>query len=328
VTIRLDDDALGRLTAAMGSTGPGHERYRFDGEIARGGMGTVYRAWDRVLEREVAIKVLRGATPSPSLARRLAQEARILARLDHPGLIPVHDAGELDDGRAFYVMRLVRGVRLDEHLARTSSLAERLRLFLRIAEPVAFAHAHGVVHRDLKPANIMVGPYGEVLVLDWGIAKVRDSNDPSDPGGGRATTPETALAGDDSQATGSGAVLGTEGFMAPEQAAGGSAAVDERADVYALGAILGLMLEGLDRPAPRALVAVRRQAGAVRASDRYEGVAPLAADVTRFLDGAPVSAYRENPVEWVARFVGRHRTAVMLVIGYLLVRMALLAFGR
>ena len=128
------------------------------------------------LDRDVALKVLARRPRRRQAAARLEREAQILARLEHPGIVPVHDAGMLADGRVFYVMKLVRGERLEE--ARTGApIAEALRLFLRVCETVGFAHAHGVVHRDLKPSNIMVGPFGEVLVLDWGIARVRRSPD-------------------------------------------------------------------------------------------------------------------------------------------------------
>ena len=140
-------------------------------------MGTVYRAHDEVLGRDVALKVINAVGPHVALAARLQQEAHVLARLEHPGIVPVHDAGTLGDGRAFYVMKLVRGASLPDHLAREPRLDERLRIFERICEPVAFAHAHGLVHRDLKPANVMVGSFGEVLVLDWGLAKALDSMD-------------------------------------------------------------------------------------------------------------------------------------------------------
>jgi serine/threonine protein kinase len=140
--------------------------------LGRGGMGTVYLALDRRLDREVALKVAQLPEGGGEEVERLLREARVLARLEHPGIVPVHDAGLLPDGRAFYVMKRVRGLRLDEH-ARGILLPERLRAFERVCEAVAFAHAHGVIHRDLKPENVMVGPFGEVLVLDWGVAKVR-----------------------------------------------------------------------------------------------------------------------------------------------------------
>ena len=139
--------------------------------LGRGGMGAVYLAHDSRLDREVALKVVQLPEGKGDLDRLLL-EARVLAQLEHPGIVPVHDAGVLPDGRAFYVMKHVRGYGLDEY-ARTAPLPERLRAFERICEAVAFAHAHGVIHRDLKPENVMVGPFGEVLVMDWGVAKVR-----------------------------------------------------------------------------------------------------------------------------------------------------------
>jgi serine/threonine protein kinase len=146
------------------------ERYEITRRLGRGGMGIVYAAHDRVLRREVAIKVLNEVGAEAAVERLLA-EAQILARLEHPGIVPVHDAGALADGRVFYVMKLVRGDRLDAAIA-ARTLNERLDIFLRICEAVAFAHAHGIVHRDLKPENVMLGPFGEALVMDWGVAKV------------------------------------------------------------------------------------------------------------------------------------------------------------
>ena len=167
------------------------ERYEVTRRIDRGGMGVVYEARDRVLDRDVAIKVLDDGARHGVAERRL-EEARILGRLEHPGIVPVHDAGVLSDGRVFYVMKLVRGETLDAAFGRRS-LNERLEVFLRICDAVSFAHAHGVVHRDLKPQNIMLGAFGEVLVMDWGVATRAD--------GGPLP----------------GAIAGTPGYMAPEQ---------------------------------------------------------------------------------------------------------------
>src|SRR5262249_47782328 len=233
-------------------------RYQLLGVAGTGGSGTVYVVRDVELGRRVALKVL--DVEDEDLGARLRREAQVLARLEHPGIVPVHEVGTLADGRLFYTMKLVDGERLDRHVAQLS-LAERLRLFLRVADAVGFAHAHGVVHRDLKPANIMVGPFGEVLVLDWGLAKRVGSD--ADP----------LRRGD----TASGAVLGTPGFMAPEQQAGGSAAVDARADIYSLGAILASLLPS---PAPAALRAVAALAMAREPGDRYPDVTALARDVT------------------------------------------------
>ena len=166
----LSDAAVTRLRAL--GRWPEFEsgRYAVVEEIGRGGMGTVYLALDEELGREVAIKIP-NALASASLERRLRNEARVLARLEHPGIVPIHDAGRLADGRLFYVMKRVRGRTLGEHLRDNPDLNERLRLFERVCEPVAFAHAQGFIHRDLTPGNVMLGAFGEVMVMDWGVAK-------------------------------------------------------------------------------------------------------------------------------------------------------------
>jgi serine/threonine protein kinase len=268
-------------------------------------MGTVFRAHDAELDRDVAVKVLR-FPGSPDWVERFHQEARTIAALEHPGIVPVHDAGILPDGRAFYVMTMVRGRRLDAHLASLASLADRLRLFQRVIEPVAFAHSRGVVHRDLKPANIMVGPFGEVLVMDWGLAQL--------PGSG----PEP------------GVILGTAGFMAPEQARGDGHGVDARADVYALGAMLTELLRvgPPDSRSLRALRAIAARAMAPAPGDRYAGAAELSADVGRFLDGEPVEAYPESLWDRLARLAGRYRTPLVLILAYLTMRLLLLLIER
>ena len=159
-------------------------------------------------------------------AKRLRREAGILARLEHPGVVPVHEVGRLADGRLFYVMRLVRGSRLDEFV-RDAALAMRLRIFLRIRETMSFAHAQGVIHRDLKPSNVMVGAFGEVLVLDWGIARLLEQR--AGTGGSRPEREMPAGPPGADADTAAGTVLGTPGFMSPEQAQGDLARVDARA---------------------------------------------------------------------------------------------------
>jgi serine/threonine protein kinase len=274
------------------------ERYEITRRLGRGGMGIVYAAQDRVLRREVAIKVLNEIGHQAGTEHLLA-EARILGRLEHPGIVPVHDAGMLADGRVFYVMKLVRGDRLDVAIA-SRTLNERLDLFLRICDAVAFAHAHGIVHRDLKPENVMLGPFGEVLVMDWGVAKVAGS------------APDVE------------AVVGTPGYMAPEQVRD-AGRVDSRADIYALGVILEAMLPD---PPPKPLVAIARHARAARVEHRYAEVPGLVHDVHRFREGAPVDAYRESPLERLARVYRRHRVPITLVLVYMVVRVILLLWFR
>ena len=272
------------------------ERYEVLERVGRGGMAVVYAARDHVLERDVAIKVL--DSPDPSRASRLLQdEARILGRLEHPGIVPVHDAGTLPDGRVFYVMKLVRGERLDVAIDSRTSLGERLELFLRICDAVSFAHAQGIVHRDLKPENIMLGRFGEVLVMDWGVAKLLQQTECDE------------------------VIVGTPGFMAPEQSVDGGVNVDARADVYALGAMLSGMLG--PRPA-RPLAAIARRAQADQKDERYDAVTSLAADIVRFRDGQPVDAYEESVIERLARVYRRHRLPILLVLAYMAMRVVLL----
>lgn len=253
-------------------------------EIARGGMAVVYEANDARLDRTVALKVLALELSSPEAARRMREEARTIARLEHPGIIPIHDIGELPDGRVFYTMKLVRGTTLKQP-ASDRSRAELLRIFLRICDAVGFANASGVVHRDLKPENIMIGAFGEVMVMDWGVAaSIHSSPD----------------------------VAGTHGFMAPEQLRGEPA--DQRADIFALGAILSHV--STDKP----LRSIANKAMAANPVDRYPSATELAADVARYLDGQPVGAYRENVLERAGRWTRRNLALVGIVAAYLVMR--------
>lgn len=292
------------------------DRYQIRERVGEGGMGVVYRAFDRLLGREVALKVVRPDADPEAFTHRLRREAEILARLEHPGIVPVHDAGVLADGRAFYVMKLVRGGRLDE-VAAGQGRAATLRLLLRVCDAVASAHAQGIVHRDLKPANVMIGPFGEVLVLDWGIARIlrEPGEGPAVPG----TPPANPAQPDD---TAPGAALGTPGFMAPEQGRGDGSQVDTRADIFALGEVLRTLAGPDAPPALRAIVA-RAKAGDPAA--RYPTVEAFAADVAAFLDGLPVAAYREPVSERLARLYGRYQTPILLVVAYLVMRLLFLA---
>jgi serine/threonine-protein kinase len=317
---RLPDTTIAHLRRVADWPDLPGERYEILEPIGQGGMGTVYRARDRALDREVALKVLRAEVSSPEWAARLEREARILARLEHPGVVPVHDVGTLTDGRIYYLMKLVRGQRLDQ-FAQQVTLAEVLRAFLRICDTVGFAHAQGVVHRDLKPTNIMVGPFGEVLVLDWGIARLADSADGITVGGTPSTGP-----GD----TASGTVLGTPGFMAPEQALGAVHLVNQSADIYALGAMLRVLVTSgpRDHPIPRPLIAVWERAMAAEPGSRYPTASELGAEVTRFLDGLPVHSYREPLLERLARLYVRYQTPILLVMAYLTMRLLFLVLRR
>lgn len=260
------------LLRRLRESSPRRSRYDLKGEVARGGMGVILRAFDRTLRRDLAMKVIGGpeasgptaATPpidSKSLGRFL-EEAQITGQLDHPGIVPVHELGLDDDGRIYFTMKLVQGEDLRAVFARVHDPANRewsqaraLATLLRACEAVAFAHDRGVVHRDLKPANIMVGAYGETYVMDWGLARVLDQIDrknirvreaPSGDDG--SVRPRIGGDRDDDDVsplvTVDGDVLGTPAYMPPEQALGQIDRVGKAADVYALGAVLYHLLSG------------------------------------------------------------------------------------
>ncbi|MCE9575369.1 MAG: protein kinase [Deltaproteobacteria bacterium] len=334
------------------------DRYEVGGEVARGGLGRIRRAWDRRLNRPVAVKEL--LRNQPGAEARFLREARITASLEHPAIIPVHDAGRWSTGEPFYAMKLVAGESLAEVLARTTSLAERLALLphvFAVAEAVAYAHSLRVIHRDLKPGNVLLGPFGETVVIDWGLAKDLAAGPERAEPGEHASTPPS---GDG--LTAHGAVMGTPAYMAPEQAAGAS--VDARADVYALGAILYHLLAGaspyahvvtggstaggdgssvleqlragppppveeLQPDVPRDLRAIVAKAMARAPGDRYPSARELAEDLRRFQTGQIVGAHHYSLGEIVGRWLRRHRTTVavasvlflaLIVVGVVSVR--------
>jgi serine/threonine-protein kinase len=226
-------------------------RYVLGEEIARGGMGVVYRAADTALGREVAVKVLLDSfAPASGTARRFHDEARITGQLQHPNIPAVHDLGTLPDGRPFLAMRLIKGDTLDALLTtRADPAADRGRfvaVFEQVCQAVAYAHAHNVIHRDLKPANVIVGAFGEVQVMDWGLAKVVGGRPDAgvDDGATAAGTAVVSIRETDGDVTQTGSVLGTPAFMPPEQAVGAVQKVGTRSDVFGLGAVLAVVLTG------------------------------------------------------------------------------------
>ena len=310
----LSDDKLNYLRTVVANPDFSSTKYTFIKELGRGGMGTVYLAQDRELNRLVAIKVLNTPEITEDLRNRMVREAQIIARLEHPGIVPVHDAGTLPDGRVFYAMKYVRGSRLDEYAAENDSIRDRLRKFQAVCDAVAFAHAHGVIHRDLKPQNIMIGSFGEVLVLDWGVAKLT----------GKPYTDFTnqSVQSVDGFNTNAGTVIGTRDYMSPEQARGEIDQLDERADVYSLGAVLHFLLK--DQPKlSKAAQAICLKARADEKENRYSTASELSADIGRLLDAEPVSAYRESAIEKASRWVSKNRFLVLLVLAYVLMRVFL-----
>jgi tetratricopeptide (TPR) repeat protein/tRNA A-37 threonylcarbamoyl transferase component Bud32 len=306
-------------------------RYVLGPMIARGGMGTILAAFDRRLGRSVAVK--RMDRNDPSLVERFRREIRVTASLQHPGIVPIYDAGVLDDGQPFYAMRHVPGATLEQAMMECDGEGKRLGLLVSVlaaAEAVAYAHERGIIHRDLKPSNILVGPFGETVVIDWGLAGIEDTaGEPAGSDLAHDHDPMTAMM------TRRGSVLGTPRYMAPEQARGELAT--RQSDVYALGGLLYHTLSGvppvagnevtlvLERVAraevrplreiapglPGDLVAIVERAMAFEPEARYASAGELAADLRRFQTGQLVAAHRYSRGDLVRRFVKRHRAAVV-----------------
>ncbi|MDX2090032.1 MAG: serine/threonine-protein kinase [Kofleriaceae bacterium] len=288
---------LGLLTESGGTVAPTSDtraapsRYALGGELGAGGMGRVRTAYDATLEREIAVKQVR-LVGDASAEATLLREARVTARLDHPSIIAVLDAGEDAEGRVFYAMRIVHGHGLDEVVAAgTEHRTGLLRAVLQVAQAIAYAHARGVVHRDLSPRNIRLGAHGEVVVIDWGLAAMIDEL--------RTTR----------------VVCGTPGYRAPELAAGQPAG--PQADVWSLGALLHLVLFGTPpsarrsrRGVPAELRSLLACALATDPARRYADAGELARDIAAFLDGGRLRAHRDRPWDRVAR-LARRRPGVL-----------------
>jgi WD40 repeat protein/serine/threonine protein kinase len=310
---------------------------------AKGGLGQVHVALDEELLREVALKEIQShQADSPAARDRFMREAEITGQLEHPGVVPVYGLGVHSDGRPYYAMRFIRGDSLMKHIQRfhaaqpvdfrSRAFRELLGRFVDVCQAVAYAHARQVLHRDLKPDNIMLGKYGETLVVDWGLAKTAAGEQPEAAEEERRIT----LHRSGSAETLEGSAVGTPEYMSPEQAAGQVGRIGPAADIYSLGATLYCLLAG--QPAfnrrkdpdilksvqagrfpspqavlpsvPRPLQAICLKAMAQRPQDRYAQAADVAADIENWLADEPVTAYRETVRERASRWVRKHPTLV------------------
>ncbi|HEU0033957.1 MAG TPA: serine/threonine-protein kinase [Kofleriaceae bacterium] len=276
--VTLDDrpDA-GRDVSTVREVG----RYELGAVIGRGGMGEIREAVDRQIGRQVAVKTIRSAEPSDQVIARFLREARIQGRLEHPAIPAVHELGRDRRGLPFFVMKKLSGTTLTKLLRKHPPPRQSLlRAFADVCLAVEFAHVHNIIHRDLKPDNIVLGEFGEVYVLDWGVAKVIGEHDSFDDLDGSAHDTRT------------GVVLGTPGFMAPEQSRG-EPDIDARADVYSLGIVLRTILE-LDTEPPPELSALADRATAESRDERLPSARALAEGVQRYLDGDRDLALRQQ----------------------------------
>ena len=327
----LSGDAAAPLDDGAAVTPEAPGRYSISGERGRGGQSVVMVAFDAHMGREIAFKQLLGEA-SPA---RFLREARIAARLEHPNIVPVYELGRRADGSLYAAQKLVRGRTLRAALGECADLAARLRLLpnlLAVSQAVAYAHSRGVLHRDLKPENVMVGEFGETVLLDWGLARLTGQPDVE------VTLPSGAPQPSSPSLTLAGAAMGTPAYMSPEQARGDVAAVDERSDVWSLGAMLFELLTGAppfdgltaheivaqvierEPPDPRALspgapadlCAVVRRALQRAQTARYPGAAAFASELEAWQAGRRVAAHEYGSLELVRKFVARNRAVSAL----------------
>lgn len=355
---QLEDDRAQEQAAAviarLAATNDFAARYAPGEEIGRGGMGVVHRVRDRVLGRDLALKRMHlgPAVASGRLLRRFLEEAELSSRLEHPGIVPIHELGIDADGNVYFTMPLVRGRTFGEVMALSRAghadaagrwtRARALEVLLKVCDAVAYAHARGIVHRDLKPANVLVGQFGEVFVVDWGLARVLGAQETT--GKSRVADAVATVDATDSL-TLEGEILGTPAYMAPEQAEGRRAAIDARTDVYALGAMLYELLSGtrpyastahaatsretldavrrgppppieeIDPAAPRELTSIARRAMARDPDQRYQSARAFADDVRASLEGRVVGAHEGGAWAETKKWVRRNRALATALLG-------------
>jgi len=358
----------GEIEIAIGDdriTPESPDRYTLKVEVGRGGIGRVFAAFDEHVGREIAIKELlceardewSDGDPVPpaeknALKARFLREARVTGQLEHPAIVPVYEIGRRADGSCYYTMRYIKGRTLLSALRKQPDLAERLKLlphFHDLCNAIAYAHSKGVIHRDLKPDNVMIGEFGETVVLDWGLAKAKGQQEPGD------TAPMQGLyastdAGIDR--TVEGRLLGTPAYMPPEQARGAVGEIDEKSDIYALGAVLYELLTGRpphtgrtimdvlakvqgepvvpadkrDKRVPRELSAIAEKALNRKKERRYDSARQLAADIESYMAGDRVGAYRYTWWELFRLLFRKHKPLLVSLLA--IIAVTAIAFVR
>ena len=346
--------------------GKSRNKYVVSDEVGHGGMGIILNAFDNDIQRDVAMKVIaRQRTVPPSFIDRFIKEAQVQGQLEHPNICPVHELGVRDDGQIYFTMKMVQGLSLADMIRQTREekqtdsrkrLIDVLNIFLKICDGLAFAHSRGIIHRDLKPDNIMVGDFGEVYVMDWGLAKMLGEEEEDSCHYGLIIDNQDIREGTMKTVTGS--VVGTPAYMPPEQAKGLVRDMDERSDIYSLGALLYELLAlvppypeknawevlskiGTKVPAPPSrgnkeadisseLDSIVMKCLEKDRSDRYQTVQELKHEIELYLSGRPIGAMEYSPWQVVAKWVGRNRvlTAAVTAVAVVVIASFAVSFVR
>lgn len=335
-----------------------HEKYQLKDELGRGASGRVLLATDSHIGREIAVKellkdnrpvFLRKKKPGYyiNIMKRFLREARITGQLEHPSIIPVHEIGVKDDGTLYYTMRRIQGKTFHQKIKAADTTAKKLKLlphFIDVCNAVAYAHSMGVIHRDIKPDNIMVGPYGETFLVDWGIAKAPNLPEIKDPDSIEITA-SSINSGVNIADTIVGSVIGTPSYMPPEQAAGKTDEVDERSDIYSLGAVLYRVLTGsrpfasnnvyktinetingklshvleLNPEIPPEIAEVAMKALSKKKEDRYNSASEITDEITSWMSGGKVSVYNYSSIELLKKFYNKNKRLSIALVALTLV---------